>query len=82
MSTERAAFRAEVAEVERWWKVRSFSLSSLCFESRDPFVEPPLCPREAAIHSRRRRLEAWDALGVLSCQYRRQKGIHPIFRAL
>jgi hypothetical protein len=26
MSTERAAFRADVAEVERWWKVRPVSL--------------------------------------------------------
>ena len=33
-----------------------------------PFVERPLCPGEATIHSRRRCLEAWDPPNVIPCR--------------
>jgi hypothetical protein len=59
------------------------SFGRLCnSDSRDPFVEPSLCPGEAPIHSRRRRLEAWDASDIISRQCRRQKGLCAFFGAL
>ena len=51
------------------------------FDSRDPFEEPSLRQSEATIHSRRCRLEAWDAPDVISRQLPRQEGILAFFRA-
>ena len=81
MSIEKTAFRTEVSEVERWWKVCLVSFPFPWMLTRDPFVEPPLRQGEATIHSRRRRLEAWDALYIISRQYSRQEGIRTFFRA-
>lgn len=82
MSTEKTAFRAEVAEVERWWKVRLIAFPSPCIDPHDPFLEPPLCAGEEAIHSRRRRFEVRDAADIVSRQCGREKSLRALFGTL
>ena len=51
-------------------------------DSRDPFLEPPLCAGEEAIYSRRRRLEARDSADIVSCQCRREKSLRALLGTL
>ena len=82
MSTEKTVFHTEVSEIERWWKVCfNFVFFSMTLTLVTPFIEPSLRQGEATIHSRRRRLEAWDTHDIISRQYPSQEGIRAFFRA-
>jgi isocitrate lyase len=80
-NSERAAFQAEVAQVERWFQVWPLFLPPSLLAVLTTVVEPSLCTCDATIHRCSGRLKARNYPHQISCRDPRQEAVCSTLRA-